>query len=450
MEKRLTKSLKIIKQDEEVISPASRMPYYPFVMKKGKGAQVEDIDGNQYIDFLSSASALNTGHSHPRIVRAINEQVKNFVNYTSAYMYYQNLVELAQELVKITPGKVAKKVSFGLSGSDANDGAIKLARCFTSRPKIIAFLRSYHGSTYGAISLSAISLNMRRKMGPFLPEIYHLPYPDCYRCPFKGKPENCNLTCLDYIKVVLDNLIPVEEVAAIIIEPIQGDAGVIVPPDQYLPALKKICEENNILFIAEEVQTGFGRTGKWFAIEHWGIEPDVILLGKAIASGMPISAIVARREIMDSWDAPAHLFTMGGNPVSCAAALATIAVIEEEKLVEKAKELGDYIKARLVELQKEHALIGDIRGKGLLIGVDLVTDRENKRRAEKEAAKICWRCWEKGLILTFFSKSVLRIAPPLVITKNEVDQALDIIEQSIKDVEEGKISDQVLEKVCGW
>lgn len=450
MEKKLTESLKIIKQDEEVVSPASRVPYYPFVMKRGEGATVEDIDGNCYIDFLSSAAALNTGHTHPRVVRAIKEQVNNFTNYTTAYMYNKILVELAQELVQITPGNRTKKVSFGLSGSDANDGAIKLARSFTKRQKIIAFLRSYHGSTYGAISLSAISLNMRKNMGPFLPEIYHVPYPDCYRCPFKLKPTNCNLSCLGYIKTMLNNLIPAEEVAAIIIEPIQGDAGIIIPPDKYLPALKKICEDNNILFIADEVQTGFGRTGKWFAVEHWGIEPDVILLGKAIASGMPLSAIVAKKEIMDSWKAPAHLFTMGGNAVSCAAALATISVIKEERLIEKSKEMGNYIKVRFNELKKEHKLIGDVRGKGLLIGVDLVSDRETKQRAEKETAKVCWRCWEKGLILTFFSKSVLRIAPPLVITKKEVDLALDIIEESIKDVEGGKISDQGLEKICGW
>lgn len=450
MEKKLTESLRIIKQDEEVISPASRVPYYPFVMKRGEGATVEDIDGNRYIDFLSSAATLNTGHTHPRVVRAIKEQVDNFTNYTTAYMYNKNQVELAQELVQITPGNRTKKVSFGLSGSDANDGAIKLARSYTKRQKIIAFLRSYHGSTYGAISLSAISLNMRRNIGPFLPEIYHVPYPDCYRCPFKLVPSNCNLSCLNYIKTMLDTLIPAEEVAAIIIEPIQGDAGIILPPKNYLSNLKNLCEDNSILFIAEEVQTGFGRTGKWFAVEHWGIEPDVILLGKAIASGMPLSAIVAKKEIMNSWKAPAHLFTMGGNAVSCAAALTTISVIKEEKLVERSKEIGDYIKVRFNELKKEHELIGDVRGKGLLIGVDLVSDRETKQRAEKEAAKICWRCWEKGLILTFFSKSVLRIAPPLVITKKEVDIALDTIEESIKDVEEGKISDQVLKKISGW
>lgn len=450
MVKKVNRSFEIIKQDESIISPNSRVPYFPLVVKRGKGSIVEDVDGNRYIDFLSSAAVTNTGHAHPKVVKAIKDQVNNFINYTSVYMYNENLVELAQELLKIIPGDAAKKVSFGLSGSDANDGAIKLARNFTKRQKIIAFLRSYHGSTYGALSLSAISLNMRRNMGPFLPEIYHVPYPDCYRCPFKLKLSNCKQYCLEYIKIMFNTLIPAEEVAAIIIEPIQGDAGIIVPPKDYLSNLKKLCENNGILFIAEEVQTGFGRTGKWFAVEHWGIEPDVILLGKAIASGMPLSAIVAKKEIMNSWNPLAHSFTMGGNLVSNAAALATIAVIKEEKLIEKSKEMGDYIQNRLHELKKEHELIGDVRGRGLLIGVDLVTDRETKERAVKEAAKICWRCWERGLILTFFSKSVLRIAPPLVITKKEVDNALDIIEKSIKDLEEGKISDQVLKNICGW
>jgi 4-aminobutyrate aminotransferase len=450
VERKLTEALKVISKDAEVMSPASRVPYFPLVIRRGKGATIEDIDGNCYIDFLSSAAVLSTGHAPPRVVAAIKKQADDFIHYTPAYMYHKNMVELAQELCQITPGNNPKKVSFGLSGSDANDGAIKLARRFTKRQKIIAFLRSYHGTTYGAMSLSAISLNMRRNLGPFLPEIYHVPFADCYRCPFKLEPSSCNLACIDYLKMLFDTTIPAEEVAAIIVEPIQGDAGIVVPPDEYLPALKKICEEHGILFIAEEVQTGFGRTGKWFAIDHWNIEPDVIIMGKAIASGMPLSALVARKEIMDSWNAPAHLFTMEGNPVCCAAALATIETIREEDLVEKSREMGDYIKGRFNELKKEHELIGDVRGRGLLIGVDLVTERESKQRAEKAAAKICWRCWEKGLILTFFSKSVLRVAPPLVITRTEAEHALDIIEDSFKELEAGKIPDEVLDNIRGW
>lgn len=440
----------IIGRDKKVISPASRMPYYPFVISKGKGALMEDVNGSKYIDFLTSAAALNTGHCHPKVVHAIKKQIQQFLNYTSAYMYYENMVELAEKLIQITPGQFSKKVSFGLTGSDANDGAIKLARIFTNRKKIIAFLRSYHGSTYGALSLSAISLNMRKKLGPCLPEIYHIPYPDCFRCPLGNHYPDCHLACLEYFKMLMKNLIPPEEIAAVIIEPIQGDAGIIVPPDPYLPELKKICEERGILFIAEEVQTGFGRSGKWFAIEHCGVEPDIILLGKSIASGMPLSAIVAREDIMNSWEAPAHLFTMGANPVSCAAALATIEIIKEENLIKKAEEMGNYILSRFLELKKSRKMIGDVRGRGLLIGVDIVTDRETKERADKEAAKICWRCYEKGLIITFFSQSILRIAPPLVIKKSLVDQALDIIEQSMIEVEKGLVSDEVLNKIQGW
>jgi len=440
----------IIDRDKKVISSASRMPYFPFVIKKGEGATMYDVNGKKYIDFLSSAAALNTGHCHPKVVEAINYQIHKFLNYTSAYMYYENMVELAEELIRITPGSYFKKVSFGLTGSDANDGAIKLARVFTGRQKIISFLRSYHGSTYGALSLSAISLNMRKKLGPFLPEIYHIPFPDCYRCPLNHRYPECQLACLEYFKMLLKNLIPPEEIAAIIIEPIQGDAGIIVPPDSYLFNLKKICAEKGILFIAEEVQTGFGRTGKWFSVEHWNIEPDIILLGKGIASGMPLSSIIAKQEIMDSWQAPAHLFTMGANPVSCAASLATIEVIKEENLVDNTQRMGHYIKKRLLELKARHEIIGDIRGKGLLIGVDLVKNRDTKERAVKETAKICWRCYERGLILTFLSQSVLRIAPPLNIKKEEVDHALEIIEKSIEDLENGKIPDQVLENICGW
>ena len=257
------------------------------LFKKGEVAIMEDVDGHKYIDFLTSAAALNTEHCHPSVKNAIKEQVDRFLNYTSAYMYYENMVELAEELIQITPGSFPKKVAFGLSGSDAdaNDGAIKLARIYTNRPKVVTFLRSYHGSTYGALSLSAISLNMRKRLGPCLPDIYHIPFLDCFRCPLNHHYPDCNLACLEYLKMLMKNLIPPEEVAAIIIEPIQGDAGIIVPPNPYMPALKQLCEDNGILFIAEEVQTGFGRSGKWFASEHWHVDPDIILLGKSIASG---------------------------------------------------------------------------------------------------------------------------------------------------------------------
>lgn len=442
--------MKVVKGDKKVLSPASRMPYYPLAVKSGRGAVVEDEDGNKFIDFLSSAGALNVGHSHPKVVDAIVSQSKNYILYTTAYMYNKSLVELAERLVKITPGEFKKRVSFGLSGSDANDGMIKLARAYTGRSKIVSYIGAYHGSTYGAITLSAISLNMRKKIGPLLPDIYHFSYPDCYRCKFGLKCDSCNLQCFNEVETAFESYLPAEEVAAVIIEPIQGDAGIIIPPKKYIKKLYDLCKEKGILFVSEEVQQGFGRTGKWFGIEHFDVTPDAIVMGKSIASGLPLSAIVAREDIMQAWEAPAHLFTTAANPVCCKAASATIDVIGEENLLKKTEELGAYMRERFNVMKDKYELIGDVRGIGLSIGVDLVADRETKRKATNAAAKICYRCWEKGLILTFFSKSVLRVQPPLVITREQVDKAMDIIEEAINEYQKGEIPDEVLLIAKGW
>ena len=444
------KCWEIVRQDDEVISPSSRVPYYPLVIKKGHDAIVEDMDGNEYIDLLSSAGALNTGHSHPKVVEAIIRQVKEFIHYTPAYMYHEPLVKLAKRLCEITPGNFKKRVAFGLSGSDANDGMIKLARAYTGRKKVISFLQSYHGSTYGAISLSAISLNMRRKIGPLLPEVHHIPYPDCYRCPFGKSEESCSLECLKQLESAFSSYIPPEEVAAVIMEPIAGDAGLVVPPRKYLDNLYRLCKVHGILFVSEEVQQGFGRTGRWFGIEHFGIEPDAIVMGKSIASGMPLSAIVAKEEIMQAWEAPAQHITPAGSPVSCVAALATIEVILEEGLLEHTRNIGSYALDRLCKLKDKYELIGDVRGLGLSIGVDLVKDRATKEKAGEAAAKICYRCWEKGVVLTFFAGSVLRIQPPLVISRGQMDKAIDIIEQAIMEYLAGDIPDRVLQIAKGW
>lgn len=442
--------MKVVEEDRKYLSPASRMPYYPLSVKSGTGACIEDEDGNQFIDFLSSAGALNVGHAHPKVVEAIIDQTKRYILYTNAYMYNRSVVELAEKLTQITPGSHKKLVSFGLSGSDANDGMIKLARAYTGRSKIVSFIGAYHGSTYGAISLSAISLNMRKKIGPLLPDIYHFSYPDCYRCKYGLKECSCCLECLADMEAAFESYLPAEEVAAIIMEPIEGDGGIIVPPKKYIEKLYDICKKNGILFVSEEVQQGFGRTGKWFGIEHFDIVPDAIIMGKSIASGLPLSAIVARAEIMQAWEAPAHLFTAGANPVCCKSALATINVIEEENLLEHTRQLGSYIIDRFNGLKDKYELIGDVRGLGLSIGVDLVEDRITKKKAPIAAAKISYRCWEKGLILTFFSKSVLRVQPPLVLTKEEADKALNIIEESINDYLNGNIPDEVLKVAKGW
>lgn len=450
MELKNLKSLEVVERDENVYPEFGRIAYYPLVVKKGRGAIIEDMDGNQYIDMLASASSLNTGHSHPRIVQAIKDQLDDFISYTAAYTYSEPLVLLGEELCKITPGDHEKRVVYGLSGSDANDGMIKLARAYTGRKKMISFIGSYHGSTFGAISLSAISLNMRRKIGSLLPDIEHIRYPDCYRCAFKCKPETCDLECLDDFKTALSTYLPAEDVAAIVMEPIAGDAGLVVPPAKYMKAIYKICQDNGILFVSEEVQQAFGRTGKWFCIEHFDIVPDMIVMGKSMASGLPLSAIVARKEITDSLGSPAHLFTMSGNAVSCVAALETINVIRDEKLMEKSTELGTYVMERFEEMKSKYDIIGDVRGLGLSIGVDLVKDRDSKEGNKEAAAKICYRAWEKGIILIYLADGVLRIQPPLVISKDELDTALSIIEESIVEYLNGEIPDEVLSIAKGW
>lgn len=450
MSYKLTKTTEIIERDEVVYPEFARMPYYPLAVARGRGAILEDFDGNEFIDLLSSASALNTGHAHPRIVKAITEQAEKYITYTAAYVYSEPLVKYAEALIEVTPGDYEKKIAYGLSGSDSNDGIIKLARAYTGRKKIVSFIGAYHGSTYGAISLSAISLNMRRKIGPLLGDIEHIEYPECYRCRYGKKCDTCDLDCLGSFKKAMATYLPPEDIAAVVFEPIQGDAGLIVPPKKYVKALYELCREHGILFVSEEVQQGFGRTGKWFGIEHFDVVPDMMVLGKSIGSGVPLSAIVARREIMEAVDAPAHLFTMSGNALSCAAAYETLQVIKDEKLVEKSAELGKYAKMRFEHLMKNYELIGDVRGLGLSIGIDLVKDRITKEGAREAAAKICYRCWEKGVIIIFLGDGVLRFQPPLVITCDEIDKAIDVIEESMKDYLAGNIPDEILETAKGW
>jgi len=452
MPKTVEKCREIVARDRQVISQASRLAYYPLVVDRAQGSRIWDLDGNEYIDFLTGAAVNNIGHSHPEVVKAIEEQSRKFIHNTLGYSYYELPVIVAERLVKITPGGFRKRVSFSLSGSDANDGAIKLARSATGRQKIIAFLGSYHGTTYGALTLTASAMGLKRRLGPVLPEVYHVPYADCYRCYFGLEYPGCGLHCIEYIKNTFRILIPPEEVAAMILEPIQGDAGVVIPPDEFLPAIKELCEENGILYVDEEVQTGFGRSGRMFAIEHWGIEPDALISAKPIASGLPMGVLVSRAELMEKWSPPAHLFTAEANPVVCAAALATLNVIERESVIEKAVESGKHAMKRFDEMRERFDIIGDVRGKGLLIGVDLVRDRKSKEPARDEALKICYRAWERGLIMISFGRfgNVLRIAPPLNISRAELESALGIVEDSIEDVVKGRVPDSVLREMSAW
>ncbi|WP_324736364.1 aspartate aminotransferase family protein [Thermococcus sp. SY098] len=432
----------------KVFPKAARVTYAPIVGVKAENAKVWDIEGREYIDFLSDAAVQNVGHNNNRVVKAIKEQTDKLVHFTFIYGFPVEPLLLAEKLVEISPIKSAKVV-LGLSGSDANDGAIKFARAYTGRRTLLGYLGSYYGATYGAMSITGLDFEIRALVGE-LSDIHYIPFPDCYRCPFGQERKRCHFECISYLEYKFEREVYAEGVAALFAEPIQGDAGMIVPPDDYFRKLKKILDEYGILLVVDEVQSGLGRTGKWFAIEHFGVTPDIITIAKPLGGGLPISAIIGREEIMESLPALGHTFTLSGNPVTSRAALAVIEEIEEKNLLKRAEELGEYTMRRLKKMQKEHELIGDVRGKGLMIGIDLVKNRETKERAFDEAKKVVWRAYELGLILAFLHGNVLRIQPPLTIEKELLDEGLDKLEQAIEDVENGKVDDKVLKIVQGW
>jgi len=427
------KARELLARDEAVISP-SYVRFYPLVAESGSGCVVRDVDGNEYIDFNSGLVCLNVGHCHPRVVEAIRKQAGKLLHYSNTDFYYEESVRLAEELCKITPGKFPKKVYFGNSGTEAVEAAIKLVKWHTRRPRFIGFIGGFHGRTVGSLSFTSSKPVQRRYFFPLMPGVTHVPYPYCYRCPFKLEPPDCNYWCVDFIEEwVLEKYVPPEEVAAIIFEPIQGEGGYIVPPDGYFQRLKRLADRHGILLVDDEVQAGVGRTGRWFAIEHWGVEPDVVCIAKAIASGLPIGATVARAKFMD-WEGGSHASTFGGNPVSCAAALAVIDVIREERLLENAERQGRRIMKRLEELKDELELVGDVRGKGLMIGVELVKDERTKEPAKDEAREVMMRSWRRGLAVITCGVSTIRIAPPLIITDELVDAGMEILEGALREV----------------
>lgn len=354
-------------------------------------------------------------------------------------MYHEPLVKLAKKLCEISPGQYEKRVLFGLSGSDANDGIIKLARAYTGRPYIISFVNAYHGSTYGSLSMSAISLNMRKYYGPMLPGFYHIPFPDNYRGMFGSNQPNTVSEYLAPLKEMFEKYVPAEEVACIMIETIQGDGGLLEPVDGYFEALQDLCKEHGILLAVDDIQQGLGRTGSWSSVSHYNIEPDLITFGKSLAGGLPMSAIVGRSEIMDYLEAPAHLFTTGANPVSCEAALATIAMIEDQNLLQASTDKGNYVRKRIDAWTEQFNTVGNVRGKGLSIGIDIVSDKINKTRASEAALKICNRCFDNGVVIIAVAGNVLRFQPPLVITYEQLDTALNVLEAAISDFESGKL-----------
>ena len=440
--KRLSSSKEICKRESEVLAKTQKLPYCPIAFESGKGALLYDYEGNEYIDLLSSASSANIGHGNCEIAQAVKDQMSKLAQFSTVYFSCREPVEYAEKLIQLYPGDNNKKVLFSTTGSESIDAAIKLSKAYTGRNKIISFNGAYHGSTFGALSISAISLNMRRKIGSILPDIYHFNYPICIKCPYEKNESSCTLECLKEIENAFNLYLPPEDVAAVFFEPIAGDSGIIVPPKKYVQALFSLCQKYNILFVVDEIQQAWGRSGKFFSIEHFDIEPDLIVMGKASGGGLPMGIVMGKTQIMDSLDAPAHVFTMSGNSTVCVGALKMLEIFERENLVEKSRIKGDYFKNKLLSLKSKYSIIKDVRGMGLSIGVDL----DNKT----STTKVIYYCQQHGLVLISIGQCTLRIQPPLVITYEQIDKAIYIIEQSIKSLLNNEIPDSALSVINGW
>lgn len=422
----------LIERDARVVSP-SYTRGYPLVIERGFGSMVEDVDGNVFLDCAAGIAVNSTGHSHPDVVRAIQEQIGKFLHMSGTDFYYEPQVRLAEELVAVTPVEGGARAFFSNSGAEAIEAALKLARYATKRPNVIAFLGGFHGRTMGALSVTGSKTVQRRGFGPFVPGAFHAPYADCYRCPMKLQPESCAAECLDFIEHQLFlHLVSPDEVAAVIVEPIQGEGGYVVGPDVFMRRLRELTREHGILLIADEVQSGMGRTGAMFAIEHTGVKPDAVAMAKGIASGLPLGVTVARADLM-TWPPGTHASTFGGNPVSCVAALATLKLMRDH-LMANAADVGAHLMAGLTALMDRHPLIGDVRGRGLMVGVELVRDRATKERATTERDAVVNAAFKRGLLILGAGKNAIRFCPPLVLTRAQADTAVQILDESLREV----------------
>ncbi len=423
------KSKAVIDQDAEY-SSTSYIKEYPLTVSHGEGPVIEDLDGNRYLDFMAGIAVASTGYSHPRVVEAVREAAGKFFHICGTDFYYQTMASLCERLAKIAPGESKKRVFLSNSGAEAVEGAIKLVRNSTGRSELIAFQRAFHGRTYGAMSLTSSKAKQRSTFGPMLPGIHHVPYPDEYRLNTGG------LEVGDYVLHQIHDLLSrhlySKDVAAIFIEPMLGEGGYVIPPKSFIRSLREICDDHGILLVFDEVQTGVGRTGHMWAADYFGVEPDVLLTAKGLGSGMPIGAIVARESVM-KWASGSHGSTYGGNPVACASALATLDVVEDG-LLEHVREMGELMLQGLHRLQDKHECIGDVRGTGLYIGVEFVTDRETKEPAAELVHKLGQLAFTKGLLLLSCGESVVRIAPPLVIDAEDVEVGLRIMDECITEL----------------
>jgi 4-aminobutyrate aminotransferase len=425
----------IIDRDAAVVSP-SYTRSYPFVMARGEGAMAEDVDGNRFLDCAAGIAVNSTGYSHPAVVAAIVEQAGKFLHMSGTDFYYEPQVRLGEEMNAIAPWLGPKKSFFANSGTEAIEAAVKLARYQTQRHGIIAFLGSFHGRTMGSLSLTSSRAIQRKGFGPPLSGVYHAPYPNPYRRPVGQSVDECAAAAIAYIEdQILVHLVSPDEVAAVVVESIQGEGGYVVPPPAFHQALRELTRKHGMLLIVDEVQSGMGRTGRMFAIEHFGVEPDIVATAKGIASGLPLGVTTARADVM-AWPPGSHASTFGGNPVSCAAALATIKLLKES-LIANATEVGRHFTDGLRALQDKHALIGDVRGFGLMIGIELVRDRLTKERATTERDRLVDECFRRGLLVLGAGRNTLRLSPPLVLTRDEASTAVRIIDESLSAMRAG-------------
>jgi 4-aminobutyrate aminotransferase len=427
------KAQAIVARDENWTSTCY-IKEYPLVVARGQGVMVEDVDGNRFLDFMAGIAVSATGYGHPKVVAAVKDAADRFLHICGSDFYYEAMAVLCERLAKVAPGSSKKRVFLTNSGTEAVEAAIKLARHATRRTAIIAFHGAFHGRSTGAVTLTSSKARQHAGFGPLLPDVHHVPFAYRYRCQFCGDEAGCNRGCIDIIEkeLFVRHLDP-RDVAAIFVEPIQGEGGYIVPPPGYLIALRELCDRHGILLVADEVQSGVGRTGKMFACDHEGIEPDILLTAKGLGSGMPIGAMISK-ESVTTWESGSHGSTFGGNPVCCAAALATLDLVEGG-LMANAARMGERIMARASRLMERHPCIGDVRGRGLMVGIEFVKDRTTREPAGELVHDLVQRAFRQGLLLLGAGRSTLRLAPPLVVDENDVDTAMDMIDACLAELD---------------
>jgi 4-aminobutyrate aminotransferase len=439
----------MVELDDGLIADAIKLRFYPFAIRSGDGCRLRDVEGREYLDFTAGWAVANTGYSHPRVRQAVVDQLNRTTFAGIISMMHEPALHLADRLVRLVPGDFHKKVWFGLSGSDASETVARLLPLATGKRRLVSFIGAYHGSTAASMAMSAHIAQTQFIGGG---HVVKVPYPHPYRCPFGDDAGDCAERSIRFLEdYIFKTICPPDDVAGVIVEAVQSDGGDIVPPPHFLPMLEDVCRRHDIYLVLDEVKVGMGRTGRMFAFQHSGVTPDVVILGKSLGGGLPLSAVVARREILDVGPALA-LFTTTGNALCCAAGLATVEAIQQEGLVENARRVGAYLHEKLSALKDDHPLVGDVRGLGLIRGVELVRSRESKEPASTEAAKVVYRAFELGLLVFYVGmfSNVLEITPPLILTETQADAGVAILDRALSDVEAGRVGDEVIARYAGW